>query len=128
MEDNEIIEIVLAIRPELPKLLGEEAQITLDQIDSLLHEVSSDEEAIDKMWKILTKSEVTRSWATDYQSSVFSNPTRNASSLPGDRKDTSAPTYHCNAPSCQFTWSRSSIGRPIPVCPDHNQILVLQKP
>jgi hypothetical protein len=126
MENNEIIEIVLAIRSELPRLLGENDLTTLQAIDSLLPAVPANKAAIDEIWDILTEREATQNWVTEYQyrelSRIRSNATKNAS-LPGDPSVIPVPKFKC--PICNYTWSRHNVGRPIPTCPDHpQQILV----
>jgi hypothetical protein len=126
MESNEILETALAIRSELPTILGEDAQTTLQEIDSLLQEVSLNEEAEYTIWKILTSKKATRIWVTKYQSSELSktrgDSTKNAASLPGD--SSVIPTAKFKCPVCTYTWSRHNVGRPIPICPDHQQVLI----
>jgi hypothetical protein len=125
-KSKEIIETVLAIRAELPTILGEDAQTALEEIDLLLQEVSSNEEAEYKIWNILTAKRATRIWVTQYQSSELSktrgDSTKNAASLPGD--PSVIPTAKFKCPACTYTWSRHNVGRPIPICPDHQQVLI----
>lgn len=44
--------------------------------------------------------------------------------LPGQGQPLTAAKYVCPEPGCNYTWSRRSVGQPIPECPNHRVPLV----
>jgi hypothetical protein len=125
MNSQDIIEIALVIRDELPKLLGEDSQVTIQRLDTLLREVknSSDEKVEDEIWDLLTSEEVIKnrinmllSVSKDLKS-VF---------LAGDSSAIPAKKFKCPNSDCNYTWSRHNNSFAIPTCEKHpDKILVL---
>jgi hypothetical protein len=127
MEDinsKDIIEIALVIRDELPKLLGEDSQITIQRLDILLREVknSSDERVEDEIWDLLTDEEVIRN-----RVNKLIVQAEKSVSLAGDSSAIPAKQFKCPVNGCNYTWSRHNNSLAIPTCENHpNEILVLK--
>ncbi len=115
MTDNlSILETALAIRPHLSKLLGfEEGEQMRQQLDQLLQQAQAGESVEDPIWDLLTDTEATCTWVTQFQQTNQ----KNFNSLPGSISEISARKFKC--PLCDYTWSRDRIGRPTPLCEVH---------
>ena len=116
MTDNlSIRETALAIRPWLSQLLGTEAGEKMrQQLDQLLQQAEAGESVENYIWDLLTDTRATRNWVTQFQ-----QPNQKGfNSLPGSISEISAPKFKC--PFCDKTWSRDRIGRPTPICKQHN--------
>lgn len=125
MNSQDIIEIALVIRDELPILLNDNSHVKIQQLDTLLREVknSSDEKVIDEIWDLLTSEEVIRD-----RINMLLNASKGLKSvfLAGDSSAIPAKKFKCPINGCNYTWSRSNNVFPVPNCENHpNEILVL---
>jgi hypothetical protein len=124
MNSQDIIEIALVIRDELPILLKEDSHIKIQQLDSLLREVknSSDEKVEDEIWDLLTSEEVIRNRINTFHVSKDLKSVV----LAGDSSAIPAKRFKCPVPNCNYTWSRYNNCSAIPTCEEHpDEILVL---
>jgi hypothetical protein len=125
MNSQDIIEIALVIRDELPILLDEDSQVTIQRLEALLREVknSSDEKVEDEIWDLLTSEEVIKN-----RINMLLNASKGLKSvfLAGDSSTIPARKFKCPTNGCNYTWSRYNNGFAVPTCETHtNEILVL---
>jgi hypothetical protein len=129
-----ILEATLLIRPRLEHLLDSEtAQQINTQILQLLTQVQTEQPVENSLLALLAQHEPTRLemkalldyYADDRSPSAETTPipdleiTRGISytPLPGQGTPQSKPQFQC--PICSYTWSRLKVGKPTPLCPDH---------
>jgi hypothetical protein len=125
MNSQDIIEIALVIRGELPRLLGEDYHVKIQELDALLREVknSSEEEVEDKILDILVSEEIVKNRINE----LFPNVSKGVKSvfLAGDGSAIPANKFKCPIPDCNYTWSRYDNSLAIPTCKKHpTEILV----
>jgi hypothetical protein len=114
-----ILETALSIRPDLRTILGQESGlIMLQQLDSLLREVETNEDVADNIWELLTDTRETQTWVTDFQKNHHTEKSAGKDFGSNSMSCIAAIVFKC--PQCDETWSRDRIGRPTPVCSTHN--------
>ena len=121
MEEQEVLDAAQAIRPHLPDLIGEEADQVDRQLEQLLTRAETGEKVKIDILRLLSRRDTTREWANrllkvPQQYRSYERP-------PGRLQRVSVPKYVCpegdGAP-----WYRFTVGDQVPLCPNHNVLLV----
>lgn len=112
-----VIETALSVRPQLSEILdASDSEQMCQKIDALLARFQAGESVENDIWDLLTDTRATRKWVTQF--SQGSGVQKGPGSLIGNHSDISAPEFKC--PKCDYTWTRSRVGAPTPLCPVHN--------
>lgn len=118
MEEQEVHDMLIAIRPYLVDLVGADAATILDgRIDRLLADRPVKRPALE----LLSEHPATRSWAAEYLRTPVQ--LRLYEAVPGSpQKAPRVPKYVCPVPGCPTVWFRFSIAEAVPGCPLHNNV------
>jgi hypothetical protein len=128
--DDDLRNVARTIRPYLAALVGSEASDYDREIARLLSKADSGSEIDEQLADLLARSPTICSWAAEVLGDELYRPPevralveRGIEPLPGIGEPVDAQKYVC-AVDGNFVWWRTSVGVPIPKCPDHNAVLV----
>ncbi len=126
---EDILAAANAIRENLPKLLGEQAQIADRELSDLLAKAKAGEDVEIEILDLLSEYESTRTWmqqALKDKRSVYRSE-RGFSPLPGDSFEipSGLKRYKCPETNCTYTWTQRKAREKIPKCRLHNKDLKL---
>ncbi|WP_067449836.1 hypothetical protein [Actinomadura macra] len=115
MEDDELLTVAGALRPEVPALAGAE---TAARFDALLAALRRGEPTGDDLFELLTGDAALR----ERLNAVSPVPSEGARAfayldLPGPGEVTAATMYAC--PHGDYRYPAQEIGEAVPICPNH---------
>ncbi|GLW25554.1 hypothetical protein DI270_013020 [Microbispora triticiradicis] len=118
-----VVDLAKAIRPELPALLGAEAEEVDTALGRLLARSTEVEQEI---LTLLQRWPATREWAYSYLGQTHDGGLRDPGAayypLTGTGGVVHSETYVC--PECDHRWRRRAVGQAVPACPEHGKPLV----
>lgn len=125
--DESVLKAARAIRPELKKLISENAEELDQQLAGLLEAAEQGELVTNRILQDLRGAPATREWLKKFLKEEEMATTRNVRFEPplGDPGVIGATKYVC--PRGDYTWYQMSAGSTVPKCPTHAVTLVVSE-
>lgn len=118
-----ILESARSIRPYLPELTGVGADCVDRQLAELLAKANAGESVHIEILDLLKSDPATRAWTAEFLSPQ--PVSKGFVRLPGNSGAVAAQKYAC--PQGDYIWYRRSVSIPIPVCPTHHELVLLEE-
>lgn len=120
---EDVLEGACSIRPYLPELLGLEAEQVDQQLADLLKKSKAGQQVDQQILELLKSHPKTRNWIA-----VFLSPkqvSKGYERLPGNIGAVSSQKFVC--PEGDYIWYRRTAGIPVPSCPNHGELIPVDR-
>lgn len=120
---EDVLEGARSIRPYLPELLRSEAEQVDQQLADLLKKAKAGQQVDQQILELLKSHRKTHDWMA-----VFLSPkqaSKGYQRLPGNIGAVSAQKFVC--PEGDYVWYRRTARTPVPSCPNHGELIPVDR-